>query len=444
MGYPNIVVTPPGPKARAIVERDHSVISPSFGRAYPLVIKSGEGCIITDVDGNEFIDLNAGLAVLNVGHRHPRVIKAIKEQADRFLHYSYTDFYYENYVNLGEILHDLVPGDFKKKFFYGNSGAESVEAAMKLSRWHSKRQGVLAYIGSFHGRTMGAVSLTASKPAQRRYFSPLVPGVEHIFYPYCYRCPFNLDCPDCGLRCVSYIDEYLFHKYVPPEEVAMILAEPMQGEGGYIVPPKGYFRELKKLCDKYGILLGMDEIQAGIGRTGKWFGIEHFDAIPDIVCMAKGIAAGLPLGVTASRADLMDWTPGSHASTFGGNPVAATAAIEVINIIKEERLLDNAKKQGAHLVKRLKEMMDDHPMMGDIRGLGLMVGVELVKDRDSKEPAKKETEEIMMRCFKKGAALVNCGVSVIRWMPPLIITKDLIDNALEIFEGVLTEVEKKA
>ena len=443
MGYPNIVVKPPGPKARKIVERDHAIISPSFGRVYPLVIKSGRGCIITDVDGNEYIDLNAGLAVCNVGHSHPRVVQAIKDQADRFLHYSYTDFYYENYIDLGETLQELIPGDFEKKFFFGNSGAESVEAAIKLSRWHSRRQGILAYIGAFHGRTLGAVSLTASKPAQRRYFAPLIPGVEHIFYPYCYRCPFNLECPDCGYRCVTYIDDYLFHKFVPPEDVAMIFVEPIQGEGGYVVPPDGYYKALRELCDEHGILIAADEVQSGLGRTGKWFASEHFDLIPDIVCMAKGIAAGLPLGVTASRADLMDWTPGSHASTFGGNPVSASAAIEVIKIIKEERLLENAEKVGGHLINRLREMQDSHPMIGDVRGRGLMVGVELVKDRDSKEPAKKETEEVMMRCFEKGAALVNCGVSVIRWMPPLLITEELIDSALEIFDGVLTEVEKK-
>ena len=444
MSYPKIVVTPPGPRAREIVDRDHALISPSFGRAYPLVIKSGDGCIITDVDGNKFIDMNAGLAVLNVGHRHPRVINAIKEQADKFLHYSYTDFYYESYVNLGETLHDLVPGDFKKKFFYSNSGAEAVEAAIKLARWHSKRQGMLAYIGSFHGRTMGAVSLTASKPAQRRYFSPLVPGVEHVFYPYCYRCPFNLECPDCGYRCVSYIDDFLFHKYVPPEEVAMILTEPIQGEGGYVVPPRGYFGELKKLCDEHGILFAVDEVQSGMGRTGKWFGIEHFNVVPDIVCMAKGIAAGLPLGVTASRADLMDWTPGSHASTFGGNPVACAAALAVISVIKEERLLENAERQGSYIMKRLKEMMDDHPMMGDVRGAGLMIGVELVKDKETKEPAREETEEVMMRCFRKGIAIVNCGVSTIRMMPPLTITRELIEPALEIFEACLSEVEAEA
>ncbi len=442
MTYPKIKVTPPGPKAKKIVERDAAVISPSFGRAYPLVIERGEGNIVVDVDGNEFIDMNAGLAVCSVGHSHPKVIKAIKDQVDKFIHYSYTDFFYDGYVNLSEVLHNLVPGKHKKKFFYGNSGAEAIEAAMKVSRWHSQRQGLLAYIGSFHGRTMGAVSLTASKPYQRRRFSPLVPGVEHIFYPYCYRCPFHLECPDCNYTCVDYIDEYLFHKYVPAEEVAMLLAEPIQGEGGYVVPPDGYFKKLKKLLDENGILFAVDEVQSGIGRTGKWFAIEHWSVVPDIVCMAKGIAAGMPLGVMASRADIQDWTPGSHASTFGGNPVSCAAALAVIDVIKSEKLLENSQREGAYIKKRLEEMTETHPMMGDVRGKGLMVGVELVKDKDTKEYAKQETEDVMMECFRQGLAIVNCGVNVIRWMPPLTITRDLVDPSLEIFEKSLSKVEK--
>ena len=442
MSYPKIKVTPPGPKAKKIVDRDAAVISPSFGRAYPLVIERGEGSIVVDVDGNEFIDMNAGLAVCSVGHSHPKVIKAIKDQVDKFIHYSYTDFYYDDYVDLGEKLHDLVPGDYKKKFFYGNSGAESIEAAMKVSRWHTGRQGYLAYIGSFHGRTLGAVSLTASKPYQRARFAPLIPGVEHIFYPYCYRCPFNLECPSCGYACVDYIDEYLFHRYVPPEEVAMLMAEPIQGEGGYVVPPDGYFPRLKKLLDKYGILFASDEVQAGMGRTGKWFGIEHFGVVPDIVCMAKGIAAGMPLGVMASRADIQDWKPGSHASTFGGNPVSCAAALAVLDIIKSENLLENAQKQGKLIKDRLNEMKDRHPMIGDVRGKGLMVGVELVKDKTTKEYAQKETGDVMMECFRNGLAIVNCGINVIRWMPALNITSDLVEPALEIFEKSLTKIEK--
>ena len=441
MTYPKIKVTPPGPKAKKIVERDAAVISPSFGRAYPLVVESAEGNIVKDVDGNEFIDMNAGLAVCSVGHGHPKLKKAIKDQVDKFIHYSYTDFFYDDYVDLGEELSKVLPIEGKKKIFYGNSGAEAIEAAMKVSRWHSERQGYLAYIGSFHGRTMGAVSLTASKPYQRRKFSPLIPGVEHIFYPYCYRCPFNLECPSCGFACVDYIDDYLFHKYVVPEEVSMLLAEPIQGEGGYVVPPMGYFKKLKKLLDEYGILFAVDEVQSGVGRTGKWFAIEHFGVKPDIVTTAKGIAAGLPLGVMASKAEIQDWTPGSHASTFGGNPVSCAAAMAVLDIIKTDKLLENATEQGAYIKKRLEEMMETHPMIGDVRGIGLMVGVEIVKDKDSKEVAPKATEEIMMECFRNGLAIVNCGVNVIRWMPPLTITRDLVEPSLEIFEKALTKVE---
>ena len=441
MSFPKIKVTPPGPKAKEIVERDKAVISPSFGRAYPLVVESAEGNIVRDVDGNEFIDMNAGLAVCSVGHGHPKLKNAIKDQVDKFIHYSYTDFFYDDYVRLGEELDKILPLEGKKKVFYGNSGAEAIEAAMKVSRWHSGRQGYLAYIGSFHGRTMGAVSLTASKPYQRRKFSPLIPGVEHIFYPYCYRCPFNLECPNCGYACVDYIDDYLFHKYVPPQEVGMLIAEPIQGEGGYVVPPDDYFRRIKKLLDEYGILFAVDEVQSGVGRTGKWWAIEHWGVKPDIVCSAKGIAAGMPLGVMASKAEIQDWTPGSHASTFGGNPVSCAAAMAVLDIIKTDNLLQNAQVQGDYIKKRLSEMLDNHPMIGDVRGIGLMVGVEIVKDKESKEVAPKETEAIMMECFRNGLAIVNCGVNVIRWMPPLTITRDLIDPSLEIFEKSLSKIE---
>lgn len=442
LSYPKIVVTPPGPKAKKVVERDERYISPSFGRVYPLVVKEAKGCIVTDVDGNQFIDMNSGLAVTNVGHSHPKVLKAIHEQVDKFLSYSYTDFFYENYIDLGIQLHEILPGSHKKKFFYGNSGAEANEAAIKLARWHTKHQYLLAYISSFHGRTMGAVSLTASKPAQRRYFAPLLPSVEHLFYPYCYRCPFNLECQSCGFYCVDYIEEYLFSKYIPPEEVAMLIAEAVQGEGGYVVPPLGYFQDLKKLLDKYGILFAVDEVQSGIGRTGKWFAIEHFGVVPDIITIAKGIAAGLPLGVMASRADLQDWTPGSHASTLGGNPVACAAASAVIKAIKEEKMLENARNQGEYIMKRIIEMKEEHTIIGDVRGLGLMCGLEIVKDKESKTPAPHETEDIMMNCFRKGIAIVNCGKSTLRLMPPLPITKDLVDISLNILDKSISEVEK--
>ncbi|MBT3283449.1 acetyl ornithine aminotransferase family protein [Candidatus Bathyarchaeota archaeon] len=441
MTYPKIKVTPPGPKAMAIVDRDAAVISPSFGRAYPLVVESAEGNIVTDVDGNEYIDMNAGLAVCSVGHGHPIVKRAMKDQIDKFIHYSYTDFFYEDYVQLGEELDKIVPIEGPTKTFYGNSGAEAIEAAMKVARWHTGRQGYIAYIGSFHGRTLGAVSLTASKPYQRRKFAPLIPGVHHVPYPYCYRCPFNLEEKSCDMACVDYIDDYLFHKYVAPEEVSMLMVEPIQGEGGYVVPPKAYFPKLKKLLDEHGILFAVDEVQSGVGRTGKWFAVEHWDVKPDIVVGAKGIAAGMPLGYMTSKAEIQNWTPGSHASTFGGNPVSCAAAMAVLDIIKTEDLLKNAEVEGGYIKKRLEEMMETHPMIGDVRGKGLMVGVEIIKDKDSKEVAPNETEEIMMDCFRKGLAIVNCGVNVIRWMPPLTITRDLIDPSLEIFEKALSKIE---
>ncbi len=444
MGYPKIVVTPPGPRALELLKRDEALISPSYARFYPLVIESGRGCIIRDVDGNEFIDFNSGLAVLNVGHCHPRVVEAIREQVEKFLHYSHTDFYYEQAIKLAEKLSDKVPGDFKKKFYYGNSGAEAVEAAIKLSRWHTRRQKLIAFIGSFHGRTMGAVSLTASKPVQRQYFSPLLPEVEHVPYPYCYRCPFKQTYPDCGLWCVDYIEEYLLHKYVPPDEVAAFIIEPIQGEGGYVVPPPDYFKRLKNLAEEYGILLVVDEIQSGMGRTGRWFAIEHWGVEPDVLCIAKAIASGLPLGVTVARAELMDWVPGSHASTFGGNPVSCAAANAVLDVMEEERLLENAEKQGTYILGRLEEMKESSEMIGDVRGKGLMIGVEFVKDKETREPAKKEVGEVIMRCFKRGLAIISCGVSTIRIAPPLIITRELVDSALEILEKTIREVERES
>ncbi|MGB9135536.1 MAG: aminotransferase class III-fold pyridoxal phosphate-dependent enzyme, partial [Candidatus Bathyarchaeia archaeon] len=334
--YPKIIVTPPGPKARELAQRDERVISQSFVRFYPLAIQSGKGCIIRDVDGNEYIDFNSGLVCLNVGHSHPKVVEAIKNQLDRFLHYSVTDFLYREVVDVAEKLVKITPGKWEKKVFFSNSGAESVEAGAKLARWHTRKQLYIAFISDFHGRTFGAMSFTASKPVQRRHFFPLVPGVTHVPYAYCYRCPFKLTYPDCHYWCVDFIDEHVLQKYIPPEEVAAFVFEPIQGEGGYVVPPPEYFPRLRKLADKYGILMMDDEVQAGMGRTGKWFAIEHWGVEPDIVCIAKSIAAGLPLGATVAKASLMDWEGGSHASTFGGNPVSCAAASAVVDAIQND------------------------------------------------------------------------------------------------------------
>jgi 4-aminobutyrate aminotransferase len=441
--YPKIVVTPPGPKARELVKKDERLISPSYGRFYPLVVESGKGCIVKDVDGNEYIDFNSGLVCLAVGHGHPKVVSAIKSQCDRFLHYSNTDFYYREVIDLAEKLAQITPGSPEKKVYFGNSGAEAVEGAVKLAKWHSRKQLFIAFISAFHGRTIGALSFTASKPAQKRYFYPLMPGVTHVPYPYCYRCPFKMTYPDCKYWCVDFIDEYVLQKYVPPEDVAGILFEPIQGEGGYVVPPPEYFQRLKKLADKYGLLLIDDEVQSGVGRTGKWFAVEHWNVEPDILCSAKALASGLPLGATVAKAKIMDWTAGSHASTFGGNPLSCVAAMAVIDIIKEERLLENATKQGAHIMKRLEELKEQNDIVGDVRGKGLMIGMEIVEDKESRKPAPQKVSEIMTRSWKRGINVISCGASTIRIAPPLVITRELVDSAMDIIEDVTREVEKE-
>jgi 4-aminobutyrate aminotransferase len=442
--YPKIIVTPPGPMARELAKKDESLISPSYVRFYPLVIESGRGCILKDVDGNEYIDFNSGLVCLNVGHSHPRVVNAIKNQCDRFLHYSNTDFFYREVVDLAEKLAEITPGNFDKKTYFGNSGAEAVEAAVKLAKWHTRKQLFIAFTGAFHGRTVGALSFTASKPTQKRYFFPLMPGVTHVPYPYCYRCPFKQTYPDCNYWCIDFIDEFVLQKYVPPEDVAAILFEPIQGEGGYVVPPPEYFQRLKRLADKYGLLLIDDEVQAGMGRAGKWFAIEHWNIAPDILCSAKALASGLPLGATVAKAKVMDWVGGSHASTFGGNPLSCAAATAVINVIKEEKLIENATRQGNHIMKRLGELKEKSEIVGDVRGKGLMIGMEIVESKENKKPASKKAAEIMMRSWRRGVAVIMCGVSTVRIAPPLNITSELVDLALDIIEDVAREIEKES
>ncbi len=435
-----IVVTPPGPKARELLQKDATVLSQSVVRWYPLVADSGSGCVVKDVDGNEFIDFSSGLVVLAVGHSHPRVVKAIKDQAEKLIHYSWTDFYYKPIVDLGEQLTKITPGTFPKKVFFCNSGSEANEAAMKMARWHTRKPLFLAYTGAFHGRSFGTMALTASKPVQRRHFFPLVPEVTHVPYPYCYRCPFGLKYPECDMWCVDFIEEEVLKKYHPPEDTAAMFVEPIQGESGYVVPPDDYFQRLKKILDKYDILLADDEIQSGMGRTGRWFALEHWGVTPDILTTAKALASGLPIGAAVAKQELMDWEGGSHANTFGGNPVACAAALQVIGIIKDEKLMENATHQGTYLMKRLKEMQQQYPIIGDVRGKGLMVGVEFVKDPETKEPAAQEVEDITNKCFKRGLAIITAGKSSMRFAPPLIITRDIIDEGLEIFEGAVKEV----
>ena len=442
----NINSTPPGPKAKKIVEETNRVLSPSIARFYPLVIDHAHDCIVEDVDGNRYIDFNSGIAVLGVGSTNDRIVKAATEQLKKFTHYSYTDFYYENINELAEKLIAIFPSNGKKEakqVFYGNSGTEANEAAIKLARYATKRPRLMAYTGSFHGRTTGAMSLTASKIAQVKGFSPLLSGVEHVPYPYCYRCPLKLEYPDCGFACIDYIQENYFDKYVPPEEVAAFFLEPIQGEGGYVVPPDDYFKELFKRFGKYGILFADDEVQSGMGRTGKWFAIEHFGVVPDMIAVAKALGGGLPIGALIARADLMTWQPGSHASTFGGNPVAAAAGLAVISEIEEKKLMDNATRLGEYMMHIFNEWKEKYEIIGDIRGKGLMIGIEIVKGKKSKQYGSAEASKITEMAWKRGVLLISCGRSTLRVVPPLTITRELVDEALEVIKNAVAEVNKE-
>ena len=441
---PRLVCTLPGPKARAAVEADTRLISPSYTRSYPLVARRGRGLRVEDVDGNEFLDFAAGIAVTSTGHCHPEVVAAIQKQAAELIHISGTDFYDEHLTDLAEKLSSVAPMPGPHKFFYGNSGAEAVECALKLARYHTGRQHVIAFLGAFHGRTMGALSLTASKPQQKRRFSPLVPGVTHVRYPYAYRgCTGGPQEEEAfAMGCARYIEEKLFKTIVPPEEVAAIFVEPIQGEGGYVVAPTNFLRELRAICDKYGILLVVDEVQSGAGRTGKWWAIEHSGVQPDIVCMAKGIASGMPLGVCMSRADVMDWVPGSHASTFGGNPVSIAAALATFDILEREAI-DNAARVGGKILERLNGWKKTHALVGDVRGRGLMIGVELVKDKTTREPASALRNRVEELCFGRGLMILGCGETSIRLCPPLVVSEQEATVALDILEDALTQVEKE-
>jgi 4-aminobutyrate aminotransferase len=436
---PAIKTSLPGPNARKLIEQDKAYVSPSYTRYYPLVVEKAKGLWVHDVDGNVFLDFTAGIAVCATGHCHPAVIKAIKKQADLLLHMSGTDFYYRPQIVLAKKLAHLTPGKGGKKVYFGNSGAEAVEAAFKLARWHTKRELNLAFYGAFHGRTMGALSLTASKAIQKKHYNPLVPGITHIPYAYCYRCPYNLCYPTCELGCVRWVEDTLFRTTIPPEEVAAIFVEPIQGEGGYIVPPPEFHREMNIIAKKYGILYVVDEVQSGMGRTGKMFAIEHFGVDPDIAALAKGIASGMPLGALAARAEIMDWEAGSHASTFGGNPVSCMAALATIELLEKE-LMDNAAVQGKHLIDGLEELQQSYECMGDVRGKGLMVAVELVKDRETKEPARKLRNDIIKNAFQRGLLLLGCGENSIRFCPPLTVSDTEIETCLSIFNDVVGKI----
>lgn len=431
----------PGPKARALVKRDSSVISPSYPRDYPFAMDHGKGSWLWDVDDNKFLDFMAGIAVNSTGHAHPEVVKVIQEQAEKFLHIS-SDFYHVNMVELAEKLDEIAPMQEAAVSFLTNSGTESVETALKLARYHTGRTNFIGFTGAFHGRTMGAVTMTASKSMYHSGFYPLMNGVVHAPFPNPYR-PILERAPgeDYGETVVRYIDEQIFKQIVPADEVAGILVEPIQGEGGYIVPPLGFFPALRKLCDKYGILLLADEVQSGMGRTGKWWAIENFGVEPDIFTTAKGIASGVPLGACVARRSVMDWGRGAHGNTYGGNPLACVAALKTIELIERE-YLKNAAEVGEYTLDALEEIAARHPSVGEVRGIGLMIGVEFVKNKESKEPAPELRDAIVHYAFERGLLLLGCAKSVIRIAPPLSISKDEVNQGLEIFEEALTLAEK--
>jgi 4-aminobutyrate aminotransferase len=439
---PKIQTALPGPNALRVLAGDEKFISPSYTRSYPLVAKRGRGIVVEDVDGNEFFDFSAGIAVTSTGHCHPEVVAAIQKQAAELIHMSGTDFYYESMVTLAERLSKIAPMSGPHKIYYGNSGAEAIECALKLARYHSKRQHIIAFLGAFHGRTMGALSLTASKPQQKRRFSPLVPGVTHVRYPDVYRGAVGgQDAEEFALSCARYIEEKLFKTILAPEEVAAIFVEPIQGEGGYVVAPTVFMQELRRICDTHGILLVVDEVQSGIGRTGKWFAVEHTGVQPDMVCIAKGIASGMPLGVTMTKAEIMDWLPGSHASTFGGNPVCIAAALATLDVIEREGLLRNAQEVGNHMMKRMADWPKKHKIVGDIRGRGLMIGVDIVKDQKTREYGNAERDRVVENAFERGVLFLGCGPSTVRIAPALIVTRDEADVAVDVLEGSIAAVE---
>ena len=431
----------PGPNAQALIARDKKVISASYPRGYPFVMDHGKGVDVWDVDGNRFIDMMAGIAVLSTGHSHPKVVKAVQNAAEKFLHIS-SDFYHEDWIRLSEKLDEIAPFEENAKTFLTNSGTEAVETAIKLAKYHTKRSNFIGFTGAFHGRTMGSVAFTASKPKYHSGFYPLMPGVTHVPFPYEYRPVLERKAgEDYGQAVVRYIEEEVFGHNVPGDEVAAILVEPIQGEGGYVVPPASFFPDLRKLCDKYGILLIADEVQSGMGRTGKWWAIEHFGVEPDIITSAKGIASGLPLGACIARESVMTWPKGAHGNTYGGNPISCAAALATIDLL-EESYLENAVEVGQYALDILQEIQMRHPSIGDVRGKGLMIGVEFVKDKETKEPNEEIRNKIEEVGFEHGLLLLGCGKSTIRLAPPLCVTKNEMDEALEIFEETIAMTEK--
>ena len=429
---PRVSIPLPGPKAAAVIARDHTFVSPSYTRSYPFVMARGEGAMVEDVDGNVFLDCAAGIAVTSTGHAHPEVVAAIVDQSRQYLHMSGTDFFYEPQVRLAEVLSSIAPMPGPCRSFFGNSGAEAVEAAIKLARYHTKRPFLIAFMGSFHGRTLGALSLTASRAVQRRGFGPVTaPGVFHVPYPDVYR-----DGPDAVEASLHFLEERTLVQMVAPDEVAAIVVEPIQGEGGYLVPPPSFLQRLRQVADRHGMLLVVDEVQSGMGRTGAMFAVEHAAVQPDIIVMAKGIASGLPLGVATARAGVMDWPPGAHASTFGGNPVSCAAALTTIALLQGQ-LIANAADTGEFLLDGLLALQGRHPLVGDVRGRGLMIGIELVTDRTTRDRAGAARDRVVQEAFARGLLILGAGRNTIRLSPPLVLTRSQAQVAIDILDAAL-------
>ena len=437
--YPKIVVPPPGPKAQAIVHRDETWAAPCYIKEYPLVVSHGRGPVVEDVDGNRFLDFMAGIAVCSTGYSHPRVVSAVKDAADRFLHICGSDFYYEGMAALCERLARIAPGSSRKRVFLTNSGTEATEGAIKLARYATRRTAIIAFRGAFHGRSTGAVTLTSSKARQHAGFGPLLPDVHHVPYAYRYRCQFCADQDGCTRGCIGAIEE-LFARQVDPGDVAAIFVEPVQGEGGYVVPPAGWLRDLRELCDRHGILLVADEVQCGVGRTGKMWACEHEGVEPDILLTAKGLGSGMPIGAIVARESISTWESGSHGSTYGGNPVCCAAALATLDLVEGE-LMANAERMGQRLMAGLRVLEAKHGCIGEVRGLGLMIGVELVKDRRTREPAPDLLRTLLLGAFQRGLLLLGAGTSTLRLAPPLVVDQQDVDTALAIIDGLLGELD---
>jgi len=441
--YPLVRTPLPGPNARATIERDRRTVSQNLSKDVPLVVARGQGMVIEDVDGNRFLDFAAGISTVSTGHCHPDVVAAVRAQSERLLHVCYTDFFYDVYVDLCEELARVAPITGPKRVFLTNSGAEAVETAIKLARVRTGRQKIIGFFGAFHGRTYGAMTLTASKPVQKRGYAPFVPEVHHAHYAYCYRCPVNRRPESCAVECLELLTESYFHHTIDPKEVAAIIVEPVQGEGGFIPPHPRFLPRLATICRDNGILLIADEVQSGMGRTGKMFALEHYGLDPDVIVLAKGIASGMPISAVIARDDVMKWNDGGHGSTFGGNPVSCAAALATLKLLRGG-LVENAGRVGARLIDRLRTMMRTHPLIGDVRGLGLMVGVEVVRDRATREAAPKERHEIIVKAFERGLLMLPCGASTIRLSPPLIASDADVDKAVGILDAAFADVERAA